>query len=329
MATSDLAAVESTPNPQDPTSSTMDSFAQGDADRVGQWDVCSSDEEGGTEDSMQQPGELLEKVLDPQIIQQLDMDLPRTHPQHPHVQERRALIRDMLIQQAALDHELGYCQGLNFVAASFALASSSESEAHIRFQRFVRQTRDMWLPGFPLLTSGTAHFEKLAKDRSWFRHLKEQGVLTQSYLPQQWMALFATWMPLQTLEGILEFLECQGFAGMLAMSLAILDHIGPMLESMAQEELLVSFSPTGLSAIQSRLPESSDLTEMANAWLRIAAEELGCPIDLEANHSSIKFESKDLFQGGGFLDNIQEGAMDMTLRLMVAGAETGRTVFRF
>ena len=47
----------------------------------------------------------------------------------------------------AEDPELGYCQGMNLVAALFAVAAQSQSEAYMRFRAFLGRLRGLWQPG--------------------------------------------------------------------------------------------------------------------------------------------------------------------------------------
>eukprot|EP00931_Biecheleriopsis_adriatica_P098055 TRINITY_DN71959_c0_g1_i1.p1 TRINITY_DN71959_c0_g1~~TRINITY_DN71959_c0_g1_i1.p1 ORF type:complete len:195 (-),score=50.30 TRINITY_DN71959_c0_g1_i1:97-660(-) len=66
---------------------------------------------------------------------------------------------------------------------------------------------------------------------------------------------------------------------MMAMSLAILDHIGPVLQSMRQEELLQSFGPQGLVALRLQLPEAPTLAKTVGAWLPKVHADLERPLN--------------------------------------------------
>jgi len=168
------------------------------------------------------------------VERQIELDLSRTFCGNESVAERMDVIREMLWQHCGKDEELGYVQGMNIVAAVFAVSAREKSMACIRFADFVHSVRGLWLPEFPLFQSGGARFTKLAVSRPWFRHLSRH-VDIDMYLPQAWMALFATWLPLATVVQCIGLLEEHGFDGMLALTLAILDRAGPAL--LAQRDL--------------------------------------------------------------------------------------------
>ncbi|RAL41863.1 unnamed protein product [Cuscuta campestris] len=62
---------------------------------------------------------------------QIDHDLPRTFPGHPWLdtEEGHAALRRVLVGYSFRDSEVGYCQGLNYVAALLLLVMKTEEEA--------------------------------------------------------------------------------------------------------------------------------------------------------------------------------------------------------
>ncbi|XP_019194372.1 PREDICTED: TBC1 domain family member 2A-like [Ipomoea nil] len=62
---------------------------------------------------------------------QIDHDLPRTFPGHPWLDtpEGHAALRRVLVGYSFRDSEVGYCQGLNYVAALLLLVMKTEEEA--------------------------------------------------------------------------------------------------------------------------------------------------------------------------------------------------------
>jgi hypothetical protein len=62
---------------------------------------------------------------------QIDHDLPRTFPGHPHLDtsEGHAALRRVLVVYSFRDSEVGYCQGLNYVAALLLLVMKTEEDA--------------------------------------------------------------------------------------------------------------------------------------------------------------------------------------------------------
>lgn len=62
---------------------------------------------------------------------QIDHDLPRTFPTHPWLDtpEGQATLRRVLVGYSFRDSEVGYCQGLNYVAALLLLVMQTEEDA--------------------------------------------------------------------------------------------------------------------------------------------------------------------------------------------------------
>ncbi|KAL3849184.1 hypothetical protein ACJIZ3_011066 [Penstemon smallii] len=62
---------------------------------------------------------------------QIDQDLPRTFPGHPWLDtpEGHAALRRVLVGYSFRDSDVGYCQGLNYVAALLLLVMKTEEEA--------------------------------------------------------------------------------------------------------------------------------------------------------------------------------------------------------
>ena len=62
---------------------------------------------------------------------QIDHDLPRTFPGHPYLDTRegQAALRRVLVGYSFRDSDVGYCQGLNYVAALLLLVMKTEEDA--------------------------------------------------------------------------------------------------------------------------------------------------------------------------------------------------------
>lgn len=184
----------------------------------------------------------LDRRVDEGAIFQMDQDLPRTAGSDPVVRAKRGRIRSMLLRHMAEDPQLGYCQGMNFVAAVFAVAVGDRDKAYARFHGFMQRNRGLWLPGFPLLEMGVAHLVTVAKERQWFQHLNAHDVRPSMFLPQALLTLFTMWLPLTTVVECLAMLERDGLLAMVAMTVAVLDHATErLLKQQSMEELLRVF----------------------------------------------------------------------------------------
>lgn len=221
--------------------------------------------------------------------QEIDLDLPPSFG-NPVAQERIETIRAILLRQAAQDAEVGYCEGMHFFAVAFAASSHSQGEASWRFHAFMGLVRGLWLPGLPLVRDGLCTFVEAAQQRGWFLHLRAHRVEPTMYLPRAWLTLFRTWLPFRTLTACLELLEGHGFAGILATTLALMDH--------AEDRLLKCQSTADLlhevDGMQETAPDPSALSSAMRAWLprvtRVQAQsrvEQGIDLPLDRQGSRI------------------------------------------
>ncbi|CAK0791204.1 unnamed protein product [Prorocentrum cordatum] len=67
-------------------------------------------------------------AADADAVKQIDLDMPRTAGGDPLLSARLSWVRAMLMRQLAEDPDLGYCQGMNLVAAIFGAAAGSYVE---------------------------------------------------------------------------------------------------------------------------------------------------------------------------------------------------------
>lgn len=215
----------------------------------------------------------LDAALDRTVICSIDLDIPRTAGGDPELDACLGLTRALLLRCAAEDATLGYCQGMNNVAALFAASTPCQEDAYVRFRGFVRSLRDLWLPGFPLLDVGIEKFEALAGSRPWFQHLRSLGIGPELYLPRVWMSFFAMSLPLEQRKQLIRQLEGAGLAGLLAGTLALFDHQeAQLLRQEDQEDAL-----DALRGLQDHAPESVALLAVAGAWLPAAVTMAALP----------------------------------------------------
>ncbi|CAE8656332.1 unnamed protein product, partial [Polarella glacialis] len=130
-------------------------------------------------------------------VLQIRKDLPRTFPTHQEVADKNELIEEVLIQYAARDPEVGYCQGMNFPASVLVVAEQDLENASEHFQTLLLSVRGLWLPGFPLLEVGKHAFQVLFAERlpRLAAHFQDLSVADEMFLLDAWLTLFARWLP--------------------------------------------------------------------------------------------------------------------------------------
>lgn len=260
-----------------------------------------------------------DREVDADIINLIDLDIPRTACGDPLVGRRLGTIRALLLRHVAEDRELSYCQGMSFVAAIFAVASDNQEGAYQRFSAFMRSARGLWLPGFPLLKEATVFFQAAAKQRRWFQHLQSQGIDMGMYLPQALLSMLGLWLPLNTILQCIDIIEQEVLAAMIALTVVILDSVETRLCHQSDFGGILMFikelkefapEPAPLrTGVQEMLPHVKDSIQRSNP--------LEMPVSFCRRHGSrvVDIDGDDVF-----LRSTPSGWMgdDRTLRGMPA-----------
>lgn len=175
-------------------------------------------------------------------VEAIRNDLERTFADMPMVAPRKPQIFRILQQYAVDNPDIGYTQGMNYVAAMMVLKfPDREDLARRRFAEAMLQFSGFWSDGFPLLDFGVALFVQLAELhlQTLWNHLLRSGVEPLSYLPNGWLSLFGKWLPLPAgMECVDVVLEC-GIRGVLAVTLAVFQiQESRLLRAQGMEHLL-------------------------------------------------------------------------------------------
>mmetsp|Transcript_101896 Transcript_101896/g.287538 ORF Transcript_101896/g.287538 Transcript_101896/m.287538 type:complete len:406 (+) Transcript_101896:75-1292(+) len=152
-------------------------------------------------------------------------DMRRTFPGDPQVDQIRLCMADILRAHARRDCELGYVQGMCFVAAGVCLSGVGMAQAAEEFDAFIGLLRPLWLPGFPLINSGIPVLAEILTERDpeLLDHLTSNaGVDWHMVIPGAWLSVFAKWLPIDAFRDTLPFVCKGGLAGLLTTTLLIL-----------------------------------------------------------------------------------------------------------
>jgi hypothetical protein len=84
------------------------------------------------------------------VVHTIEKDVPRSFPEYTYFsyQNGREDLKILLRAFAALDRELGYCQGLNFVAGCILLYTQVPTDAFLVMNVLLehQKMRDLYLP---------------------------------------------------------------------------------------------------------------------------------------------------------------------------------------
>ncbi|KAH0480768.1 MAG: uncharacterized protein KVP18_002283 [Porospora cf. gigantea A] len=161
----------------------------------------------------------------------ITIDAPRTFPEiacFDALAEHE--IYNILNAFANLHPEVGYCQGMNFVAAMVVLVSGLDpAEEEAAFWVFtclmvIYDLRGFYVEQFPLLKEYLYAFNEMARDEipEIYSHFKNEDIQPPVYLHHWFFSLFVTALPLQTVGVIWDCLICEGLFNLIPLSIAIL-----------------------------------------------------------------------------------------------------------
>lgn len=95
-----------------------------------------------------------ESRLTPKIRDEIDKDLARTRTsERVRTKEGQEEMRRVLLAIAYCMPDVGYCQGMNFIASVLIAVSESESQGFIIFMYLLisKEMKPLFLPGVPEL----------------------------------------------------------------------------------------------------------------------------------------------------------------------------------
>mmetsp|Transcript_29310 Transcript_29310/g.62306 ORF Transcript_29310/g.62306 Transcript_29310/m.62306 type:complete len:471 (-) Transcript_29310:13-1425(-) len=187
----------------------------------------------------------------------IEIDISRTFPEVPlfDKEQQQSLLR-VLQAYANLNPEVGYCQGMNFVAGLLLFVSQKgdfretprlETEEET-FWMFASLMEDWELQGFyrrnfPLLMRFLGAFDQVFKEKlpDLREHFLEENIQHVVYLHQWFLTLFINSLPLPMVLIIWDSIVCCGVEVMLPIAVALLGLLRDTLMAMHFEEIVCFF----------------------------------------------------------------------------------------
>ncbi|XP_045785954.1 rab GTPase-activating protein 1-like isoform X1 [Maniola jurtina] len=159
----------------------------------------------------------------------IQRDIARTFPAHDFFREAGGLGQDSLLRMArayaVYDHEVGYCQGLSFLAATLLL-HMPEEQAFCLLVRLMYGygLRELYKDGFEALYMRLHQLDRLMEEQlSDLRaHFLELGVEPHMFASQWFLTVFTARFPLPLVYHILDVFLLQGMDTLFQVSLALL-----------------------------------------------------------------------------------------------------------
>lgn len=279
-----------------------------------------------------------------QFAEIIGKDVPRLFPGDRLVDSVRPRIQEVLLLYAREDPELGYTQGMGFVAAAVCVQDAGP-RAEGFFGAVMLGLRRLWMPGFPMVLEGTLILQELlvARDPELLQHLCDIGIDLAMVVPGVWLSAFAKWLPLAALVDVLPLLGREGLVGLLAVTVllllfnrdaimglhdfeAALGHLNSMSEAPRPDCLLEMCSAAlpGLQATIRNRDSSGDVSTLEALWAdsagssRVAAADgAGAPVRLSEFWRRASSQAGEYFGG----EHTQARALDLVRRASAASAD--------
>ncbi|XP_063424247.1 rab GTPase-activating protein 1-like isoform X2 [Mytilus trossulus] len=159
----------------------------------------------------------------------IQRDINRTFPAHDFFKETGGLGQDSLYRiskaYSVYDEEIGYVQGISFVAASLLLHMPEEQAFSVLIKIcFDYKVRELFKPGFEDLHLKFYQLERLMEDHipDLFEHFTEMGLEIHMFASQWFLTLFTAKFPLHLVFHILDMFLSEGSTFLMGVAVALL-----------------------------------------------------------------------------------------------------------
>ncbi|KAL4604984.1 TBC1 domain family member 4 isoform X1 [Arapaima gigas] len=199
------------------------------------------------------------------------VDLGRTFPTHPYFSAQlgagQLSLYNLLKAYSLLDTEVGYCQGISFVAGVLLLHMSEEQAFEmLKFLMYDMGFRRQYRPDMVSLQIQMYQLSRLLHDyhRQLYSHLEQHDVCPSLYAAPWFLTLFASQFPLGFVARIFDFLFVQGSEVIFKVALCLLSsHEGEIMECDSFETIVDYLKITIPSLTQAQMEQTiSQVLEM-------------------------------------------------------------------
>ncbi|XP_035728264.1 TBC1 domain family member 1-like isoform X2 [Vespa mandarinia] len=174
------------------------------------------------------------------------IDLGRTFPNHPYFSSPlgpgQLALFNLLKAYSLLDHEVGYCQGLSFVAGVLLLHMVEDQAFFLlRHLMFRRGLRKLYLPDMAALQLHLYQLSRLLHDRlpALYDHFDKHEVSPTLYAAPWLLTLFASQFPLGFVTRVFDLLFLESSEILFRVAVALLEeHQDQLLYCDSFEEIM-------------------------------------------------------------------------------------------
>lgn len=189
---------------------------------------------------------LLKKPLSQAKISEIERDVHRTYPSHERFEGQegakgRAELQEVLQATVIAEPNVGYCQGMNFVAATLLIHLGSASDAFWMLLALLESYhyKFVFAPGVPLLPLRVFQFAGVVQrclPRLW-RHLREDGHSLEIFAHQCVLTLFSYSLEPGLLAFVYDAFFLQGWKAVFRIGAGLLAFLEDQLLQMSLEDI--------------------------------------------------------------------------------------------
>ncbi|XP_066429292.1 TBC1 domain family member 1 isoform X1 [Eleutherodactylus coqui] len=176
------------------------------------------------------------------------IDLGRTFPTHPYFSAQlgagQLSLYNILKAYSLLDPEVGYCQGLSFVAGVLLLHMSEEDAFKLlKFLMYNMGLRKQYRPDMVTLQIQMYQLSRLLHDyhRDLYNHLEEYEIGPSLYAAPWFLTMFASQFPLGFVARVFDMIYLQGSEVIFKVALSLLGSHKPLILQQENLESIVDF----------------------------------------------------------------------------------------
>ncbi|KAM9049742.1 TBC1 domain family member 4 isoform 2-T9 [Megaptera novaeangliae] len=209
----------------------------------------------------QQPPDTSYKELLKQLTAQqhaILVDLGRTFPTHPYFSAQlgagQLSLFNLLKAYSLLDEEVGYCQGISFVAGVLLLHMSEEQAFEmLKFLMYDLGFRKQYRPDMMSLQIQMYQLSRLLHDyhRDLYNHLEENEISPSLYAAPWFLTLFASQFPLGFVARVFDIIFLQGTEVIFKVALSLLSNQEALIMECENFENIVEFLKSTLPDMNS------------------------------------------------------------------------------
>ncbi|CAN9497580.1 unnamed protein product [Ophioblennius macclurei] len=251
------------------------------------------------------------------------VDLGRTFPTHQYFSAQlgagQLSLYNLLKAYSLLDTEVGYCQGISFVAGILLLHMSEEQAFDmLKFLMYDLGIRRQYRPDMVSLQIQMYQLSRLLHDyhRDLYNHFEEHEICPSLYAAPWFLTLFASQFPLGFVSRIFDFIFAQGLEVVFKVALCLLSsHEGEIVECDSFESIVDYLKTTLPTLTQTQMEQTvakvmeMDISKQLHAYeveYHVLQDEMfdaGPPPDdserldkLEKTNTQLKKQNMDLLE---------------------------------